>query len=370
MTVIDAHTHIWTGTPGKSYFPPRQNWHICMSWAYATGSGAGAPPFKKDPARLMQKQELRISDPTGEYTVAGMDAAGIDAGIVYTIDYDFVFGQPSGMTVDEKHEKAAELQRRYPGRLLCTAGVDPRRLNAFEIYKRAVEVHGLRGLKLVPAGGFYAWDDMLTPFYEYSLDNGQPVFFCTEVSRGSYRYTRFQEPVHISDMTHDFPDLEVVLCHSGWPYTYWFEQCLNAGASNPNVYLQIDHWVHGWGYGDVPGKLRWERSAVNDEELIVAMLSRAKTAVGAHRMMFGSDAMTGPAYTDPAKSAWGFGLGNLVQWWRDLPTTAAKYGYSWTADEVDLVLGRTAAHVMALKRDPSLEVGHKFGWRKIYPPPR
>lgn len=368
--IVDAHTHIWTGTPEKSYFPKRQNWHISMGWAYATGSGGETPPFTKNPEDLMAKQEARISDPDGSYTIAGMDAAGIDAAITYTIDYDFVFGQPSGMTVEEKHERYGELQRKYPGRLACTAGVDPRRLNALEIYKRAVEVHKLRGLKLVPASGYYAWDDMLTPFYEYSLDNDQPVFFCTEVSRGSYRYTRFQEPVHISDMTHDYPDLEVVLCHAGWPYTYWFEQCLNAAASNPNVYLQIDHWVHGWGSSKVPAQARWERSATNDEALIVAMLTRAKSAAGAHRMMFGSDAMTGPGYRDPAKSNWGFGWGNLVDWWRKLPETAAKYGYTWTPKEVEQVLGVTAAHVMRLRRDPALEIPHKFGWRKVYPRPR
>ena len=319
----------------------------------------------------MPKQQLRMSDPDGSYTIASMDAAGIDAAIVYTIDYDFVFGEASGMTVEEKHQRYGELQRKYPGRLVCTAGGDPRRLNSFEVYKRAIEEHKLRGIKFVPASGYYAWDEMLAPFYEYSLDNDQPVFFCTEVSRGSYRYVRFQEPVHVTDMTHDYPDLEVVLCHCRWPYPYWFEQCINTAASNPNVYLQVDHWIYGWGATkpdatDQP----WEQSALTDEPLIIALLSRAKSAAGAHRMMFGSDNMSGPAFNTPEKSAGGYGLHNLVDWWRKLPETAAKYGYTWTSEVVDMVLGGTAAHLMGLKRDPKLEIPHKFGWRKLYPPAR
>ena len=54
--------------------------------------------------------------------------------------------------------------------------------------------HKLTGIKLVPAAGYYRGP--MHRVYVYSLDNGQPVWFCTEVSRGSYRYTRFQEPVH------------------------------------------------------------------------------------------------------------------------------------------------------------------------------
>ena len=82
-----------------------------------------------------------------------MDEAGIDASVVFTIDYDFVWGQESGLSVEEKHQIYGELQRKYPGRLVCTAGPDPRRLNALELYKRAIEEHKLTGIKLVPRCG-------------------------------------------------------------------------------------------------------------------------------------------------------------------------------------------------------------------------
>ena len=370
--IVDAHTHIWTGqAPERSYFPPRQNWHIAMDWAYSRRGTT--PPYTKNPEALFSKQELRMSDPDGTYTIANMDEAGIDAAVVFTIDYDFVWGQESGLSIEEKHRIYGELQRKYPGRLVCTAGPDPRRLNALELYKRAIEEHKLTGIKLVPAAGYYAWDPMLYPFYEYSLENGQPVWFCTEVSRGSYRYTRFQEPVHISDMTHDFPDLTVVLAHIGANYYQWFEQCLNAGASNPNVYLQDGGpgWVISFGYmKDNPTGGPWD-NAFNNEPLIMTMLHKAKEAVGAHRIMWGGgNTGSGPSNNTEARLADGYGWRNLLQWWRDLPKRAEKYGYKWTDEEVDMVLGTNVAHVMGLKRDPKMEIPHKFGWQKLYPPPR
>jgi predicted TIM-barrel fold metal-dependent hydrolase len=370
--IMDAHTHIWTGTDKKKYFPVRQNWHICMDWAYSRGGTT--PPYTRDPKALLPRQEMRMSDPEGKYTIANMDQGGIDSSVVFTIDYDFVWGEESGLSVEEKHQIYSELQRRYPGRLACTAGPEPRRLNALELYKRAIEEHKLTGIKLVPASGYYAWDPMLYPIYEYSLDNNQPVWFCTEVSRGSYRYTRFQEPVHISDMTHDFPDLTVVLAHIGANYVYWFEQCLNAAASNPNVYLQDGGpgWVLSFGIqrNNLTGGGVWH-NAFNNEPLIMALFSRAKAAAGAHRIMWGGgNDGSGPSLAKEQDLASGYGWRNLVNWWRTLPERASKYGYSWTKEEVDMILGANAAHVMGVKRDPQREIPNKFGWRVLSPPPK
>ncbi|MBI2166056.1 MAG: amidohydrolase family protein [Chloroflexi bacterium] len=368
--IVDGHTHIWTGTPEKKYFPQRQNWHVCMDWAY---SRAGrTPPYTRDPNSLLPRMEYRMSDPECKYTIATMDQAGVDAAVVFTIDYDFVFGEVAGLSVEEKHRIYGEFQRKYPGRLLCTAGPEPRRFNSLELYKRAIEEHKLRGIKLVPASGYYAWDPILCPIYEYSLDNNQPVWFCTEVSRGSYRYTRFQEPVHISDMMHDFPDLTVVLAHMGACYVYWFEQCLNAAASNPNVYLQDGGpgWVLGWSSKSNPPTEGPWCTAFNNEPLVMALLARAKAAAGSHRILWGNGSAPGPAYAKEEDMAEGFGWRNLVKWWRGLPERAAKYGYSWTTRDVEMILGENAAHVMGYKRDPQREIPHKFGWRQLYPPPR
>ena len=146
--IIDSHLHLSTETAERRYFPPRQNWHICMNWAYGAG-----PPYSRDPSQLNERQGLRIADPEGTYTISSMDHAGVDASIILSIDYDFAFGQEADITPEQKHVQLAELQRKYPGRLYGFAGVDPRRTGAREIFSRAIKEYGLKGFKLIPGCG-------------------------------------------------------------------------------------------------------------------------------------------------------------------------------------------------------------------------
>ena len=48
--VVDAHVHLYTGTPEKKYFPKRQTWHICMWWAHINA------PYTRDPMSLYDRQ--------------------------------------------------------------------------------------------------------------------------------------------------------------------------------------------------------------------------------------------------------------------------------------------------------------------------
>ena len=119
--VIDTHVHLYTGTPGKKYFPTRQTWHVCMGWAYRDA------PYTRDPAALYDRQETRMSDPDGTYTIGNMDDQGVDVSICLPVDYDLNFGEESPVSIEEKHQHLGELQRKYPGRIVAVAGPDPRR---------------------------------------------------------------------------------------------------------------------------------------------------------------------------------------------------------------------------------------------------
>ena len=102
--VVDAHVHLYTGTPEKKYFPTRQTWHTCMRWAHQSA------PYDRDPASLYPRQETRMSDPDGTYTITNMDDQGVDAAIVLPVDYDLTFGEESPLSIDEKHQHLGELQ--------------------------------------------------------------------------------------------------------------------------------------------------------------------------------------------------------------------------------------------------------------------
>ena len=360
--IIDSHLHISTGTTTRRYLPWRQSWSVAMGWAYN-----GGPPYDRDPEALLPRHEIRISDPDASRSIETMDEAGVDTAVVLPIDYDFAFGEESDITPEEKHQQIGEMQRKYPGRILGLAGVDPRRLNGFEIFKRGIEEHKLNGLKLIPACGYYPWEPRLFQFYQYCTERGLPVFMCTQAAPGGYRYIRFSEPFHVGDMISEFPDMTVVMLHAGHPFYHWFEESILVAQGTPNIYVQFDFWVYGWITRPYVGATAWQ-NVKTDEESVVKMISRAKACLGAHKILFGSDSFCGPAYTGK-DSVWHFGMKNLVDWWRSLPEIGKKYGCDFTDEEVDLMLGGNAARILGIEKPPNSEIKHKYGWMGKYPSP-
>ena len=242
--VVDAHRHMSCEVPGKKYFPWQHTWHTCMSWAYGVWSPTkGMPPYERDPHALYPKQGLRFADPDGTWTIASMDEAGIDLGILLPLDYDWSWGGESAVSIEEKHLHHAEMVQKYPGRFVALAGPDPRRPGVEEIFDRAIKEYGMRGLKLVPKAGYYVWDERVYPLYERCVDQGLPVFVCTEPDGGGYNRDRFAEPIHLSDVVGDYPDMPVVMLHAGEPLYHWFEEALLVASRAANAYIELNFWI-------------------------------------------------------------------------------------------------------------------------------
>ena len=359
--IIDSHLHIATAEPGRSYYPQRQSWAVGMAWAYS-----GQPPYEKDPKTLVDRHQLRISDPEGKYSISSMDYAGVDASVVLPVDYDLAWGQASGISIEEKHQQLRDLMHTYPGRLYPFAGPDPRRLDSFNIFKRAIDEYGLKGFKLIPGAGYYPWDERIYPFYDFCLDRDIPVFTCTQATPGGYRYARFSEPTHVGDMLAEFPDLTVVMLHAGFPYYHAFEQAMNVAQGCINTYIQLDFWIHG--YAPRPSAVGTAPNIVSDEEAIVKMLARAKGAIGTHRILWGTDSHQGPSFHDE-HSVFHFGMKRIVDWWKSLPETGKKYGCEFTQEDVNLILGGNAARILGLDNSPEWRIEDQYGWRRRYPSP-
>jgi len=361
--IIDAHVHIQTGRPreGKEYFPKRHSWISAMHWAYG-----GLPPYR-NPEDIFPRIEEGFSDPEGTYTIASMDQAGVDACWVFPIDYGLGMGEEPALSIEEKHQHLAQLQERYPGRLFCFAGPDPRRPGAVEIFERAIKEYGLKGLKVIPHNGYYPWDRSLYPLYERCLEWGLPVVICTMFEFGGHHRLRFNEPMHVADVIADFPDLTIVLLHAGYPLQHWFEECLHVAALGVNTYLEFDFWVYGYRQSHFNAWEVWP-NVLNQEEKVVSLLARAKSAIGAQRILFGTDSQQGPRWHGE-RSCYGFGWRRLIEWWKGLPQTAAKYGYTFTQEEVDLMLGGNAARIMGLEKDPRWQRKHRYGFVRRTPEP-
>ena len=78
--------------------------------------------------------------------------------------------------------------------------------------------------------------------------------------------------------------------------------------------------------------------AYTDPDGLVQVLERARDAVGAHRLLFGSDHTPGPRYSGSRSM-----LPAMISFMRELPSRSA-----FTATEVDLMLGGNAARILEL----------------------
>ena len=367
--VVNSHQHISCEVEGRTYLPRRQQWHMCMDWAYAGWGGNMAqklPPYSRDPGALYPKQGLRYADPTGEWTIKDMDDAGVDAAVVPAVDYDYSWGGAADITVQEKHEHLAQMQDKYPGRFFGLAGPDPRRPGADDILERAVRDLKLKGLKQIPKTGFYPWDERCYELYERCLDYGLPVAVCSQPDGGGHNRDRFAQPAHLSDVVGDYPDLNLVIYHAGAPLYHWFEETLNVAARAPNVSLSLDYWIEG--FYPVPDFIP---SFMTGEESVLTLLTKVRDVMGANRIMWGSDTFSGPRVhgNKVFGAAMPYGVREVVAWLRDLSSVAKKYGKSFTQEEVDLILGENAARVFGLKEYPEWKRPEQFGWRRRSPMP-
>jgi predicted TIM-barrel fold metal-dependent hydrolase len=357
--IIDAHMHALFGRPGKENLPERYRRILAMLWAYG-----GPPPYDRDPEAFLERVEPRMSDPDGTYTIATLDQGGVDGAVIIPSDYGLAVGEDQPMTLDEIHQGVAALQERYPNRLFGFSGGDARRPNAFRDFERAVTEYGLKGYKVMPHLGYYASDRMLYPYYERCQELGIPVAICTNMEWTTCR-TRFNEPLHIGDVLVDFPDLNVIIFHVGFPIPSWFEQCLMLSVASINVYLQFDAWI----YPSFGPQQQGFMHAMNNEQMVISMLDRARKITGAHRILFGTDNNCGPSMHSE-KLYDGRGMGWIVDWWRSLPERAAKYDITFTQQEVELMLGKNMGRLLGVIDMPEYQRKHKYNFPVRTPGPR
>lgn len=357
--IIDSHMHVLVGQPDKTNLPDRYRKIIAMAWAYGK-----EPPYDRDPDAFAARVEERMSDPTGEYTIKSLDEGGVDAAVLIPIDFGLATGQEPGMTLEEIHLAHVELQRRYPKRFFPFAGGDARRPNALPEFERAIKEYGFKGYKVMPHLGYYASDRMLYPYYERAQAWDIPVAICTNMEWTTCR-TRFNEPLHIGDVLVDFPDLNLIMFHAGVPIQSWFEQCLMLGVASVNSYVQFDAWI----YPSFAPLRNGFPNILNDERFVIQMLDRAKSIFGPHRIIFGTDNNCGPSMHGKQLYE-GRGMSWMVEWWKNLPTNAKKYGFSFTDEDVNLMLGDNMARLLGIIDDPAYRHNHRYDSPVRTPGPR
>jgi predicted TIM-barrel fold metal-dependent hydrolase len=97
---------------------------------------------------------------------------------------------------------------------------------------------GFKGLKLYPSYHlFYPNDREIYPLYEVANSRRIPVMIHTGSSVFRGARIKYADPIYIDDVAVDFPDLNILMVHSG--RGFWYEKVFFLARLHENLYMEI-----------------------------------------------------------------------------------------------------------------------------------
>jgi predicted TIM-barrel fold metal-dependent hydrolase len=194
----------------------------------------GSSPFIEEARREWDIPDL-FADGTGktpEEFVTYMDEHSIDQVFIPSLTLLDEYG---GAVVDIPHEEVADVCRSHPERFKGLVGIDARDVMSGIInLETYVTEHGFVGAVLEPHGyGASPDHNRFYPFYAKCAELDVPVVIVTGhlIQALDSRYGR---PVYLDQVAIDFPELNIVAAHTGWP---WVKELVAVSMGNANVYI-------------------------------------------------------------------------------------------------------------------------------------
>jgi predicted TIM-barrel fold metal-dependent hydrolase len=179
--------------------------------------------------------ELPTEAPGIELSVAAMDAAGVELGLLSAWTAP---NQPALISNEEVAGWVAEYPDRFAG--LAAVNLD-RPMEAVRELRRCVTELGFRGLRVVP----WLWEAPPTdrryyPLYSACVELGVPFF--TQVGHtGPLRPSETGRPIpYIDQVALDFPELVIVGGHIGYP---WTEEMIAVCRKHENVHIDTSAYT-------------------------------------------------------------------------------------------------------------------------------
>jgi predicted TIM-barrel fold metal-dependent hydrolase len=309
--LIDAHYHL----VAEEWYP--EGWWQAVTGMYLNGMkqlGMEMPPDT-----IRDSMVPTLWDPEGEALIRDMDAGGIDKTVLLPMDYWILFGEPK-VSLESQLKAYADLQRRHPDRIIAFATVDPRRPDAVELLERAVKEWGLKGLNLYPQTGYFMNEPNTYRVLEKASELRLPVTCHTGQLGAAPLRAKYGDPIHLDDVTQDFPDLVITAGHMAFG---WHEQLFYLAGLRYNIMTDVSAWQ------DV--------SRANYVKFC-HVLRDALDRLGPNRVLFGTDNPFVAALMSTKDYA------DLI---RGLPQNAPE-GITFTEAEVTAILGDNAARILSL----------------------
>lgn len=181
--------------------------------------------------------ESRSEASTLEAWVASFESQGVER-VVFTGRQLLGHGG-----YDVGNDYIADVMGRFPGKVVGFAGIDPLNgMRSVRAVDHAIRNLGLKGISIEPFSRQVAANDRrLYPVYTKCAELGVPVvvtcgplpFPGPRISQGDVRA--------IDDVATDFPELTIVIDHSGWP---WVTETIAIVYRHENVYIDTSLYSH------------------------------------------------------------------------------------------------------------------------------
>ncbi len=314
--IVDMHVHLYDDGWIPKPFIRGLGQVVSASMAVPTGEFP-------DPDVVAGAATEQLRDPTGEQLVADMDESGVDASVIFPVDYALATDEPCCGTSDcvpiaEQNRIFGEVAKSHGKRLAHLAAVDPRRKDAVAMLEKSVTEQGARGLKLHPTAGFYPDDPVCYPLYEKALELGVPVLFHTGTQPAPMK-AKYSRPIFVDSVAADFPDLKIVMAHVGH---CWWQEALALAGSKWNLYVDFSGW---------------QRTFIHEPENVYEMLRHALNEIGPWRVMYGTD--------NPYLKL----MLPTRDWIDGVKAAVDSKRFSFSAEEIDIILGPAAAKLFGLE---------------------
>lgn len=307
--IIDYHAHLL-----NEDLPNPRYWEGYVKFAAAVANR----PEERIWNRIKDTWDL-----SGGLVVKDMDEAGIDKSVISLCDFGLCTEIGEGKyNIEEQNRLYADVAAKYPDRLIAFFGIDPRRPRAHRLFEKGVKEWGMKGLKLLPPTGFFPNDKQVYPLYAKAEDLGVPVLVHTGPETIPL-LSRYGQPLYLDEVCNHFPDLKIVAAHAAY---CWWEELAELASNKANLYLDLASW-----------QTRTRRRKDID---FYRTLRKILNTVGARRVLFGSDFPSMRLYM--SQKDW-------VDVFKNIPEYVAEAGIEFKPEEIDLVLGGTAASILGLK---------------------
>ncbi len=200
--------------------------------------------------------------------LSAMDSLGIEKSLVLATPEHPRY---TNMGLCGTNELVLALCRRYPGRLLPAAYIEPRNVMEAQTQIRRFYDQGVRWLKIWPAHGYSPDDAMLYPVWEvvnelkmgmilHSGSLGVRPHLDLKVRRSTGFNAKYGQPFLLDAPARCFPDISLVIAHGGYPWTL---EALEMAFMFPNIYIDFSCGLgyEAWNLIEKlrPGRMPWDK---------------------------------------------------------------------------------------------------------------